>query len=298
MNLNSISRLKYFVDIAQSGSFSKSARNLGIAQPALSIAIKTLEEETGLKLINRSNRTMSLTSDGNVLLKHAQNILKNLSEASHELSELRGLEKGEINIGASSMLSTYFLPGVLIKFKQAYPGIRVRLYEAGTKTLENKVISGELDIALLQSSPENADIRYTATLSEQVVACLPIDHHLANKKAISVDQFSDYPLVMFREDYYLRDSIELSAQQEKKKLNIQFETNLIELLKKLVREQVGIATCLSMIVENEPDLCTVPFNPPIPLELSWGWKMNHYLSKAAQAFLKFYEQENKKNNIK
>ena len=75
MHLNSIKRLEYFSDIAISGSFSKSAQRLGIAQPALSIAIKKLEEETGLKLINRGNRTMTLTSDGKVMLKHAHQIL-------------------------------------------------------------------------------------------------------------------------------------------------------------------------------------------------------------------------------
>ncbi|WP_287420610.1 LysR family transcriptional regulator substrate-binding protein [Reinekea sp.] len=94
---------------------------------------------------------------------------------------------------------------------------------------------------------------------------------------------------MFRQGYYLRDAVEQRAHQAKVSLNIQFETNLIDLLKQLVRNDVGIATCLAMIVENEADLCVRPFEPAIRLELAWGWKKNHYLSKAAQAFLTFYE---------
>ncbi|MDO7642406.1 MAG: LysR substrate-binding domain-containing protein [Reinekea forsetii] len=289
MHLNSIKRLEYFSDIAISGSFSKSAQRLGIAQPALSIAIKKLEEETGLKLINRGNRTMTLTSDGKVMLKHAHQILADLADAGRELTELRGLARGEINIGASAMLSTYFLPSVLIGFKQAYPGVRIRLVEAGTHTLEQMIVDGELDIALLQSVPPNDDIRYAAKLSEQVVACLPIDHELAQQSSISIEQYSQQPSVMFRQGYYLRDAVEQRAHQAKVSLNIQFETNLIDLLKQLVRSDVGIATCLAMIVENEADLCVRPFEPAIRLELAWGWKKNHYLSKAAQAFLTFYE---------
>lgn len=293
MHLNSISRLKYFNDIAITGSFSKSAQRLGIAQPALSIAIKKLEEETGLMLINRSKRSMTLTSDGKVLLKHARQILENLADAGRELTELQGLAKGELNIGASAMLSTYFLPSVLFGFKKAFPGIRVRLFEAGTQTLEQMVIAGDLDIALVQSEPANDDIRYTAKLSEQVVACLPTHHPLSEKTAISIEEFSQQPLVMFRKEYYLRDSVEARARKAKVSLDIQFETNLIDLLKQLVRKEVGIATCLAMIVENEPLLCVRPFDPPIHLELAWGWKKNHYLSKSAQAFLNYYQQHSK-----
>jgi molybdenum-dependent DNA-binding transcriptional regulator ModE len=95
MRLDSISRLRYFNDIALTGSFSRSARRLGIAQPALSIAIKKLEEETGLKLINRADRRMSLTSDGEVLLAHTRRILGNLTDATRELAELRGRMSAE-----------------------------------------------------------------------------------------------------------------------------------------------------------------------------------------------------------
>lgn len=293
MHLNSIRRLKYFTDIAATGSFSQSAQRLGIAQPALSIAIKKLEEEAGLKLINRGNRDMSLTADGRVMLKHAQLILGNLADAGRELTELQGLEKGEINIGASAMLSTYLLPSVLFGFKKAYPGIRIRLFEAGTQTLEQMVIANKLDIALLQSVPVNEDIRYAAKLTQQVVVCLPTHHHLAKKSSISIEEYSQQPLVMFRKGYFLRDSVEQRAKQQNIDFNIQFETNLIDLLKQLVLNDVGIATCLPIIVENEKDLCVRPFEPPINLELAWGWKKNHYLSKAAQAFLSYYEQHAK-----
>ena len=290
MHLNSINRLKYFNDIAITGSFSKSAHRLGIAQPALSIAIKKLEEEIGLKLINRSNRKMSLTSDGKVLLKHSLLILENLAEAGRELTELKGLEKGEINIGAPAMLSTYFLPTVLLGFKKNFPGVRIRLVEAGTQTLEQMVNAGELDIALLHSEPESNAIRYSAKFNEQVVICLPANHLLSQKKSIKIEEFCQEPLVMFRDKYFLRDSVEKRAHDANVNLDIQFETNLIGLLMRLVREGVGIATSLAMIVENEPLLCVRPFNPPIHLELAWGWRKDHYLSKSAQAFLSFYEK--------
>ncbi|MFQ3282301.1 LysR family transcriptional regulator [Reinekea sp.] len=293
MHLNSITRLRYFNDIAITGSFSKSAERLGIAQPALSIAIKKLEEETGLKLINRNNRAMSLTSDGKVLLKHVHQILENLADAGRELTELQGLEKGIINIGAPAMISTYFLPAILLGFKSAYPGIRIRLVEGGTQTLEQMVCAGKLDLALLQHDEDNNDIRFATKLSDQVLVCVPVDHQLAEKTSITIEEFSQHPLVMFREGYFLRDSVETRARNAKVSLDIQFETNLIGLLMRLVRDEVGVATCLAMIVENEPLLCVRSFDPPIHLDMAWGWKRNQYLSKAAQVFLTFYDQHSK-----
>jgi len=290
MRLDSISRLRYFNDIALTGSFSRSARRLGIAQPALSIAIKKLEEETGLKLINRADRRMSLTSDGEVLLAHTRRILGNLTDATRELAELRGLEQGELKLGASAMLSTCYLPDYLLAFKKAYPGIRIRLFEAGTDTLENQLINGELDLALIRAEKPHDQIRYASQLSEQVVACMRADHQLAKLDSISVEAFCSQPTVMFRGGYYLRDSVEQRARARGLSLNVQFETNLVDLLKTLVKNEMGLASCLAMIVENEPELCTRPFDPPIPLELAWGWKKNHYLSKASQAFLSFFER--------
>lgn len=233
---------------------------------------------------------MSLTSDGQVLLKHVRRILANLTDAGRELSELQGLEKGEIRIGASAMLSTYFLPTFLFGFKKQYPGMQIRLVEAGTHTLEKMIIAGELDLAMLQASSENDDIRYSAHLNEEVVACLPIHHHLTEKSSLTIEEFCQQPSVMFRKGYYLRDSVDARALNANLALDIQLETNLVDLLKQFVKNGIGIGTCLPMIVENEPLLCVRPFDPPIHLDLAWAWKKNHYLSKATQAFLAFYEK--------
>ena len=290
MVIHSIKRLRYFKDLAETGNFSASARRLGIAQPALSIAIRKLEEETGLKLINRADRQTALTADGRVVLEHANRILTDINNASRQITDLQDLDQGEIHIGASAMLASYYLPEFLLQFHQKFPGIRVQLVEAGTETLEQQVIDGELDLALLRAEPRHEQIRYAARLDEQVVVCLPKDHALAAQHSIRLEQFCAEPLVMFRKGYFLRDSVAGLAAISGLKLDVRMETNLIELLKRLVSNRVGIATSLSMILSDDSDLCTRPFDPVIPLELAWGWKKNHYLSRAAQAFLSYYQQ--------
>lgn len=288
MNIN---RLRYLSALAEVGNFTQAAAKLGIAQSALSMSIRKLEEETGLKLINRAERKMTLTADGEVLYKHAGLILECVHEAERELQELKGIETGVVQFGASSMLSSYYLPEVLTAFKARYPGVRVNLIEAGTASLQQMLLNGELDLALIRTDKASEQIRAVKLFDEEVVACVPRDHPFAGSRSISLEQFCQQPLVLFREGYFLREAVSQHSRQSGQALDIRFETNLVGLLKSLVTNGVGISTGLSMILDREEELVAVPFDPPIPLHLGLGWKSSHYLSKASRAFLEFIQQQ-------
>lgn len=284
-----LKRLKYFCALAQIGNFTHTATHLGIAQPALSMAIKKLEEEVGLKLVNRAERKMTLTSDGEVLLRHAQRILNTVSEAELEIQELKGFETGTIQFGASSMLSSYYLPDMLATFKRMYPKVRVNLIEAGTASLQQMLLEGELDIALIRSDRPHEQIRCVELFQEEVAACVPLNHPLSQQAEITLETFCQEPLVLYREGYFLREAVSKYSRQHHIGLDIRFETNLIDLLKSLVEQEVGISTVLSRIVTDNDNLTTIPFTPTIPLYIGLGWKKNHYLSKASRAFVDFMQ---------
>lgn len=285
-----IKRLYYFTILADTGSFTRAAQQLGIAQSALSISMKKLEDQLELKLINRLERRMSLTTDGDVLLKHARCILENVEQAEKELQELKGLSSGVINFGVSAMLGSYFLPDALALFKQTYPGIQVNIHEAGTATLEKMLLEGQLDLALIRTDRPHEQIRSISLLQEEIVACIPEHHPFVSRQHITLSEFCQQPLVLFREGYFLREAVSCYCRQNQIEPNIQFETNLTELLKSLVKKEVGISTCLSLILNEQEPLTTVSFDPAISLELGLGWKSSHYLSSAASAFVKFYRR--------
>ncbi len=285
-----IRRLRYFCELARVGNFTQAADQLDIAQPALSMAIRKLEDEVGLKLINRSDRQTVLTADGQVVFRHAQLILETVREAELELQELKGVESGVVQFGASTMLSSYYFPSVLAKFKRRYPGVRVNLVEAGTASLQQMLLNGELDLALIRTDLAPEQLRFVELFEEEIVACVRTDHPFAELQSVDLNSFCAQPLVLFREGYFLREAISRYSRQQHRELDIRFETNLIELLKSLVLNEVGISTCLSMILEDEEELVPVPFEPRIPLKLGLGWKKSHYLSKASQAFLDFMKE--------
>lgn len=251
--------------MAKTGNFTKTADQLGIAQSALSTSIKKLEHQLGLKLINRTERQMSLTAEGRVLLQHTRIILEDVEQAEKELQELKGLTSGVINFGVSAMLASYFLPDALSQFKKSYPGIQINIQEAGTATLEQMLVNGELEIALIRADREHEQIRRTVLIEDQIAACVPIDHPFSNCESIRLGEFCERPLVLFKTGYFLRENINIYCEQHKLQPDIRFETNLPELLKSMVIRHIGIGTCLPILVANEPHLKAIPFNPPIPL---------------------------------
>jgi len=101
-------QLRFFTEIARTGNFTRAAERLRIAQPAMSVAIKRLEEELDLVLFNRQDKRVTLTAEGEVFLEHACGILNSVKVAELEMADLHGLNKGELRIGIPPMLSAYF----------------------------------------------------------------------------------------------------------------------------------------------------------------------------------------------
>lgn len=282
MNLK---RLEYFCQLALLGNFTRAAVEIGIAQPALSISIQKLEKEVGLKLINRTEKNSLLTAEGDVLFKLATQLLSQAKQVELELEELKDLERGAIRFGVSAMMGSYYFPQVLTKFKQKYPKIKIHLVDQGTAALEKMLINGELDLALVRGDLEHQQLRYTELIDEEIVAAMAVSHPLAKEQTLSLAQFCIEPLVLFHEGYFLREVVSQYANMHDLSLDIRMETNLIELQKSLVRNQVGITTCLSRILQNEQLVTSIPFKPKIALKLSLAWKKSHNLSKASKAFI-------------
>ncbi|MGC9492467.1 LysR family transcriptional regulator, partial [Vibrio genomosp. F10] len=126
--------LKHFVKVAELGHFTMAAKALHIAQPALSISIKKFEQQLGVVLFKRQDRKVELTHEGKVLLEHAKRILQQLDDAKLAMDELIGLEKGEVRLGAPSMMGSYFFPEILMAFKSHYPNLKLTLVDAGTQS--------------------------------------------------------------------------------------------------------------------------------------------------------------------
>jgi len=279
--------LTYFVKLVETENFTRAAEQLHIAQPALSVAIKKLEQQLDLPLFHRNERKVTLTHEGEVLLEHARLILQQINDANIAMAELKGFEKGEVKLGVPSMLGSYFFPEILMAFKRKYPNLKLTIIEAGTQSIRQMLLDGELDLGVIHNEnvPERLETEHLVT--SQMVAVVSEQHPLASQPSIMFEDFFKEDLVMFKAGYFHREFIDEICEKYHFEPKISFETNLLPMMLNIVRHDFSISALLELVTEHEKGVVAIPFQEPVHLNIAMAWRKNGYLSLADRAFLEF-----------
>lgn len=283
-------QLKVFAEVVRQGSFTRAAEKLYVAQPAVSITIRKLEEELELTLLNRQEKQVTLTTEGERLLRHAELILAAFATAETEMSELRDLSHGEVRIGIPPMLSSYYFPQIIGEFRRHYPHLQLSVNGEGAANLLRMIRKGEIDMGVIAGIEVPEGLQGQHLLREEIVACVPIGHPLANRPSVSLAAFMREPLILYQEGYFMRELMNRLIAASSETPQVVFETNLFSMVRSLIRQGTGVSTFLRMVVSDDPELAAISFDPPIFLDLQVAWKADRYLSRANRAFLDFLVQ--------
>ncbi|MCP4954877.1 MAG: LysR family transcriptional regulator [Photobacterium aquimaris] len=283
--------LIYFTQLAQTKNFTRAAEQLHIAQPALSVAIKKLEQQLDLTLFYRNERKVSLTQEGEVLLIHAKQILQKIADATLAMKELRGLEKGEVRLGVPSMLGSYFFPQILMGFKSHYPNLKLTIVEAGTQSIRQMLVEGELDLGVIINHNVPSSLQIEHLLRSQMVAVVSEQHEFATQKSITFDDFFGQELVAFKPGYFHREILDHICEQHHLTANISFETNLLPMILQIIRHDFAITSLLELVTDHESNVIPIPFAEPIHLDLAMAWRKQGYLSLADRTFIEYVKQQ-------
>ena len=189
--------LRYFVAVAEELHFGRAALRLHLAQPPLSQQIRKLEELLGYALFVRTSRSVALTSAGEALLHRAQRTLRNVQR---DLDETRNIGRGEVgslHIGfvGSGVLTT--LPAIFSAYREAFPGVRLHLYESFTARVLEGLENGTLDAGILRDGDPADGIDVATIYSEPFVAVLPATHPRARQKSIAPASLRGEPFVYY-----------------------------------------------------------------------------------------------------
>lgn len=288
INLNALEQFRLVV---AAGGFTQAAEILGVAQPAISMNIKKLEESLGMRLLDRDARPQKLTSEGEVLLQHAETIHLAVENAEREMAAIAGLSRGEVRIGIPSMLGSYYFPPLLMAFRQAYPELQLRIIEAGTRSLQQMLDSGEIDIGVIVADPLPQHLKTLHILRDQMMVILPQDHPLAELESVSTDAFLQEDLVLFQSGYFHREVVDRLSKDAGVKPKITVETALLPLIKQLVGRGFAISTLLERVISEDKNLIARPFDTPVWLDICIAWHPERRLTKANQAFVDFVAQQ-------
>ena len=189
-----VNRLKILTEVAYRGSLSAAAESLSYTQSAVSQQIATLEAETGLALLERHPRGVSLTAAGQMLVGHAESVLARLEAAEAALAAIAGLRGGRLRAASFPTAGATLMPLAIASFRAAYPDIEVTLTEGEPEEIVPRLRAGELDLALLYEFPgepqPTEEMRRVELLSDPMYLALPSEHPLARKQSIELSELA------------------------------------------------------------------------------------------------------------
>lgn len=277
-------KLEIFAAVARNKSFSAAAEQLHMAQPAVSIAVRKLEESLDLTLIDRSGRSVALTAEGRQLLFQAEDVLQQVEAMEQSASEMKGLMRGELSIACPSMLATYFLPELLSGFLSQYPGLRASVTQAGTSQIEQMLLQDQIEIGVTSAQSE-AELELLPLINEQMVVCVADDHPWARCRYISIKDLHEIPMVVYESGYFIRSLLDHLCRESDITPDLRMQSNFLPLLINMVKQGLGVTVGLRAMAEQEPGIRGIPLSPRAEVPMALAKRRGRTISRANQAFL-------------
>lgn len=176
--------LRTFASVVEQGGFTRAAQTIHVSQPAVSRAVRELEEQLGLALLERASGPLRCTVAGNALYRHAKGIFALEQAAESDLRGLRGLEAGNLVVGAGRSIATYILPKLLARFLERFADIDVRIVSDNTDAIEQQLLACEIDVALVESPTNDPRIELLDWRDDELVILASARHDFAARDPI------------------------------------------------------------------------------------------------------------------
>ena len=245
-----LAELQVFLTVAKEGSFSRAAERLYRTQPAISLAIRKLEDSLGQPLFIRGARPVRLTDAGTLLRDYAERLINLRDEVKKGLNELEGLNRGELSLGVNESSIHALLPA-LAKFRELHPGVHVRVHRMFSRDIPHEVLNYRLDLGAISFVPRDPHLQATEILKDELTLVVPPKHALAKKHEVDVsDLASETFIAHIVESPFRRRVIELFARH-RAALNMPIEMPTIESIKRFVQMDIGVAIVPRMCVRWE-----------------------------------------------
>lgn len=289
-----LTQLEFFVSVIEEGSFSKAADRVFRTQPAVSIAVRRLEEEIGAPLLDRAQKTPTLTEAGRIVYDYAQRIIALRDQALGTVAELRALERGRVRIGANESTSLYFLPEIILAFRERHPKVKVEIFRHISERLPREVLDRNVDFALMASEPSDRDIEAFPVLKDELVLIMSPKHPLARRDSVAVKELGGESFLAHNVKTASRLKVIETFAKYHTPLNITLELATVETIKRFVQKKIGLAFVPRMCVSEELErgtLATIPVRGLTYNRTIWAaHRRGVTFSHAAASFLELLRQ--------
>ena len=284
-----LTQLEYFCVAARYHNITKAAKELFVTQPSISNAIKSLEEEFGVNLFFRNNNKLTLTPEGEIFYKSAEELLAHADSVESKFHELRK-KVTPIRIGIPPMLGTIYLPELYLSLKENFPNVDFRLFEFGSIKACNLVLEEKLDIAIVNAEQPSIDKCNSRIIdTEDLLFCVAPDHPLAGQKTLLLTMLADEPLILFNTDSVQVMTLTRQFKAVGVNPHIILNTSQITTLINMVKSGHMGTFLYRSIVEKHPDIVGIPVMPSIEQRIGVIWKKGKYQNTTTEKVIKFIE---------
>lgn len=285
MNLN---QLETFVAISKTMSFRKAGEMLNLTQPAVSAQIKSLEEQFGAVLIDRSH-PVTLTDNGKVFLEHAEQILNIVGELKQRLADLNETPQGHIHLGTTSSIAMQILPRILSYIQNQYPLIKITIHSMPSSQIFDSVDSGTIDIGIAYLFEHHPNLESSVLYYDSFEFVVSPEHPLASLDETSIESLQDIPLVMLTADTAARRFIDQLFDRLNIIPNVIMEVSSSEEVKRMVELNLGASIISHLSAAREIErgtLCSVKVQElDIHHPVGVVYKSRRYINNAMRQLL-------------
>ena len=241
----------YFEAVRRWGSVREAARQLDVAASAVNRQVLKFESEAGMKLFDRLPEGMKLTPAGEIFARHAIAVLQDEKRLAGEFDALRGLRRGEVTIAAAESLNAAFLPRLMARMREKYPGVEMKIRTAGSNDIPEALAAGDADVGLAFSLQPHAELTQVALGRFRLGAVMRPDHPLAKECHVNFAACAAHPLVLPDPSLSIHSLLERQLRRFRGRLNICAEVSSLELMRNLTTELGAISFQSAMGLEAE-----------------------------------------------
>ena len=280
--------LKVFETVAEEGSFSRAGQRLYRSQPAISLAVKRLEDDLGARLIDRSSRALRVTDAGREVLRHAKRFRETEGQLRVALAELSDLRAGKLTIGANESTALYLL-GHVEAFRRRHAGIQVELRRSLSSGIPDSVLEGSLELGAISYDPGDPRLRVFRLYEDRLTFVVSPAHRLAGRGEISIGELGAETFIAHNVVSPYRARVIETFRRHQVPLNMRIEMPTIETMRRLVQNNLGVTFLPKMCVEQQiqdGSLCEVSVRE-VGMErtIRLVYPARRALSHASEAFL-------------
>ncbi len=292
-------QLEYFYTISKLENFTRTAEVLHVSQPSVTKAIKALEAELQLTLIDRSQKHVTLTTEGRAFLLHAEKILHDIEETQQDMERFKTDTQGTIHFGIPPMVEAYLFPDFFTKFKAAYPRVNLDVKEYGDSVeVRSRADGGELDFGIILDQPNEENDNEILIMEDFLSLCVHPKHPLAKFSRVEFGQLRDEKFIMQQPSTYQYNTVYEHCVASGFTPDILLCTTQLKTIKQLVANQLGISILPDFVTRMETIFLRRPLQPALRFHVKLFWGEHKCLSETDKNFIRFMKNYTQTSEFK